>query len=150
MPELLPDNPGARTAALKWIGRVVEARGTLSRSLTNPIGTGPFKFIEYIPNQSIKVARNPDYWRPGRPYLDGIEYTIIANRSTAIQKKAPASASDIAQSSFRQKWRLWAFIMASRCASPWCFSVERAYWLRSVVVLLPRGTDSPWLATTSP
>ena len=27
---------------------------------------------------------NPDYWKPGRPYLDGIEYTIIPNRSTAI------------------------------------------------------------------
>ena len=51
---------------------------------THPIGTGPFKFVEYKPNQSIKVARNPDYWKPGRPYLDGIEYTIIANRSTAI------------------------------------------------------------------
>ena len=33
---------------------------------------------------SIKVARNPNYWKPGRPYLDGIEYTIIPNRSTAI------------------------------------------------------------------
>ena len=51
---------------------------------SHPIGTGPFKFVEYKPNQSIKVARNPDYWKPGRPYLDGIEYTIIANRSTAI------------------------------------------------------------------
>lgn len=51
---------------------------------THPIGTGPFKFVEYKPNQSIKVACNPDYWKPGRPYLDGIEYTIIANRSTAI------------------------------------------------------------------
>ena len=50
----------------------------------HPIGIGPFKFVEYKPNQSIKVARNPDYWKPGRPYLDGIEYTIIANRSTAI------------------------------------------------------------------
>ncbi len=47
-----------------------------------PIGTGPFKFVEYKPNQSIKVTRNPNYWKPGRPYLDGIEYTIIANRST--------------------------------------------------------------------
>ena len=28
--------------------------------------------------------RNPNYWKPGRPYLDGIEYTIIPNRSTAI------------------------------------------------------------------
>ena len=51
---------------------------------THPIGTGLFKFAEYKPNQSIKVTRNPDYWRPGRPYLDGIEYTMIANRSTAI------------------------------------------------------------------
>jgi peptide/nickel transport system substrate-binding protein len=49
-----------------------------------PIGTGPFKFVEYKPNQHIKVARNPDYWKPGRPYLDGIEYQIIPNRSTAI------------------------------------------------------------------
>jgi peptide/nickel transport system substrate-binding protein len=50
----------------------------------HPIGTGPFKFVDYKPNQYIKLARNPDYWKPGRPYLDGIEYTIIPNRSTAI------------------------------------------------------------------
>jgi peptide/nickel transport system substrate-binding protein len=49
-----------------------------------PIGTGPFKFVEYKPNEGIKVVRNPDYWKKGRPYLDGIEYTIIPNRSTAI------------------------------------------------------------------
>ena len=48
----------------------------------HPIGTGPFKFVEFKPNESIKVVRNPDYWKPGRPYLDGIEYTIIANPST--------------------------------------------------------------------
>src|SRR5215470_1162728 len=50
----------------------------------HPIGTGPFKFVEFKPNQSIKVARNPDYWKPGLPYLDGIEYTLTKNRSTAI------------------------------------------------------------------
>jgi peptide/nickel transport system substrate-binding protein len=50
----------------------------------HPIGTGPFKFVEFKPNESIKLARNPDYWKPGRPWLDGIEYTIIPNRSTAI------------------------------------------------------------------
>ena len=50
----------------------------------HPIGTGPFKFVEFKPNQSIKVVRNPDYWKPGKPYLDGIEYTIIPNRSTAM------------------------------------------------------------------
>src|SRR5271169_2543344 len=51
---------------------------------THPIGTGPFKFVEFKPNESITVARNPDYWKKGRPYLDGIEYTIIPDRSTAI------------------------------------------------------------------
>jgi peptide/nickel transport system substrate-binding protein len=51
---------------------------------TNPIGTGPFKFVEFKPNESIKVMRNPDYWKKGRPYLDGIEYTIIRNVSTGI------------------------------------------------------------------
>jgi peptide/nickel transport system substrate-binding protein len=50
----------------------------------HPIGTGPFEFVEFKPNEYIKVARNPDYWKSGRPYLDGIEYTVIPNRSTAI------------------------------------------------------------------
>src|SRR5580693_4052814 len=48
----------------------------------HPIGTGPFKFVEFKPNETIKLARNPDYWKPGRPYLDGIEYTIIKEMST--------------------------------------------------------------------
>ena len=49
---------------------------------SRPVGTGPFKFVEYKPNERITLSRNPDYWKPGRPYLDGIEYTIIANAST--------------------------------------------------------------------
>ena len=49
-----------------------------------PIGTGPFKFVEFKPNERIVLARNPDYWKQGRPYLDGIEYTIIRNASTWI------------------------------------------------------------------
>ena len=51
---------------------------------TKPIGTGPFKFAEFRPNDSMRLTRNPDYWKPGLPYLEGIEYTIIPNRSTAI------------------------------------------------------------------
>jgi len=49
----------------------------------HPIGTGPFKFVEFKPNEYIKVARNTDYWKKDRPYLDGIEYTIVRNPSTA-------------------------------------------------------------------
>jgi len=58
---------------------------TVSRSCPvggkHPIGTGPFKFVSYKPNESIRLTRNPDYWKPDRPYLDGIEWTI---RSTAL------------------------------------------------------------------
>jgi peptide/nickel transport system substrate-binding protein len=50
----------------------------------HPIGTGPFKFVEFKTNESIKLTRNPDYWKKGFPHLDGIEFTIIPNRSTAI------------------------------------------------------------------
>ena len=40
---------------------------------TKPIGTGPFKFVEFKRNESIKLVRNPDYWKKGKPYLDAIE-----------------------------------------------------------------------------
>ena len=49
----------------------------------NPIGTGPYRFVEYRRNEGIKLARNKAYWKPGLPHLDGIEFTIVPNRSTA-------------------------------------------------------------------
>jgi peptide/nickel transport system substrate-binding protein len=61
----------------------------------HPIGTGPFKFVDFKPNQSITVVRNPDYWKPGRPYLDGIEYTIIKDVSTRLLSFCPAKTTRI-------------------------------------------------------
>ena len=49
---------------------------------TKPIGTGPFKFVEFKSNESVKLVRNPDYWRKGHPYIDAIEWRVISNRST--------------------------------------------------------------------
>ena len=51
---------------------------------TKPVGTGPFKFVEFKQNEIIRLTRNTEYWRPGLPYLDGIELPIITNRSTAV------------------------------------------------------------------
>src|SRR6266446_4357110 len=48
----------------------------------HPIGTGPFKFVEFKPNESVRLTRNPDYWKPGRPYLDGLEFPIVASVAT--------------------------------------------------------------------
>jgi peptide/nickel transport system substrate-binding protein len=51
---------------------------------TRPIGTGPFKFVEFKQNEGIKLTKNQDYWKKGRPYLDGIEFTIVPNRGTSM------------------------------------------------------------------
>ncbi len=51
---------------------------------SRPIGTGPFKVTEFKRNESIKLVRNPDYWKKGRPYLDAIDWRIVPNRSTRL------------------------------------------------------------------
>lgn len=51
---------------------------------TNPIGTGPFKFVEFKTNEVIRFEKNKDYWKKGKPHLDGHEWRIIPNRSTRI------------------------------------------------------------------
>ena len=51
---------------------------------TKPIGTGPFKFSEFKGNEVIRLVRNPDYFKKGKPYVDAIEMRIITNRSTRI------------------------------------------------------------------
>ena len=51
---------------------------------SKPIGTGPFKVIDFKRNESIKLVRNPDYWKKGRPYLDAIDWKIVPNRSTRM------------------------------------------------------------------
>jgi peptide/nickel transport system substrate-binding protein len=53
-----------------------------SQMRQHPIGTGPFKFVEYKPNEYIKLIRNADYWKPDRPYLDGLEFPIVGNVAT--------------------------------------------------------------------
>ena len=49
---------------------------------TRPVGTGPFKFVEWVRGSRFVVTRNPDYWRPGRPYLDQLVFRGIQNTET--------------------------------------------------------------------
>ncbi|MBV8393626.1 MAG: ABC transporter substrate-binding protein [Alphaproteobacteria bacterium] len=51
---------------------------------TRPIGTGPFKVTEFKRNEVIKLVRNPDYFKKGKPYLDAIEWKIVPNRGTRM------------------------------------------------------------------
>ncbi|PZG19555.1 ABC transporter substrate-binding protein [Nonomuraea aridisoli] len=50
-----------------------------------PVGTGPFIFKEYVPDNRMVVTRNPGYWRKGLPYLDEIEFRILPDSQTRAQ-----------------------------------------------------------------
>lgn len=50
-----------------------------------PVGAGPWKFVRWADNEVIVVTRNDSYWKPGRPYLDGIEFNIIPELATALR-----------------------------------------------------------------
>jgi peptide/nickel transport system permease protein/peptide/nickel transport system substrate-binding protein len=50
-----------------------------------PVGAGPWKFVSWTDNDKVVVTRNDNYWRPGRPYLDGIEFSIIPESATALR-----------------------------------------------------------------
>ena len=60
----------------------------------NPVGTGPFKFVEWQDNTLIKLVRNTNYWGDA-PYLDAIEARIINEHNTAV-RAVTAGEADIA------------------------------------------------------
>ncbi|MEO9122935.1 MAG: ABC transporter substrate-binding protein [Burkholderiaceae bacterium] len=47
----------------------------------HPVGTGPFKFVDYQPKVSLTLERNPEYWG-GAPKLDKLVYRFITEPST--------------------------------------------------------------------
>lgn len=56
---------------------------------TNLIGTGPFRFVDWVPNQRFEAEKNPDYWGTDAagnqlPYLDAIEFRPIPEIETRL------------------------------------------------------------------
>ena len=47
-------------------------------------GTGPFIMTSFAPRQKIELKRNPHYYRPGEPYVDGLVGTFIASGSVRL------------------------------------------------------------------
>ncbi|MCH8051824.1 MAG: ABC transporter substrate-binding protein [Chloroflexi bacterium] len=50
----------------------------------NAFGSGPFMLEEFLGNERVVLKRNPDYFIPDRPYLDGITYVIITDNASLL------------------------------------------------------------------
>lgn len=48
------------------------------------IGTGPFKWSEYVPGNKVTLVRNDKYWQSGRPYLDRVELQIVDDKQSMV------------------------------------------------------------------
>lgn len=62
----------------------VELNGDLRQVM---VGTGPFRFLEFMPNSHVYLEKNEGYWLEGRPYLDRVELQVIPDdtaRTTAL------------------------------------------------------------------
>ena len=68
-----------------WIlaPEVVQQFGDLKKP-ESAIGTGPFLLERYEPNVKAVFKRNPDYFRTGQPYVDGVEWLVLEDESTGL------------------------------------------------------------------
>ncbi|MGH3274159.1 MAG: ABC transporter substrate-binding protein [Streptosporangiaceae bacterium] len=51
----------------------------------HPVGTGPFQFVSWVPNEKIVVKRAANYFQAGRPYLNGITFEFLPNEESRVQ-----------------------------------------------------------------
>ncbi len=79
-----------------------------------PIGTGPFRFTDFRAGDSVTAERNPNYRKPGRPYLDRILFkffrtsdaAIEALKAGSVQGVSPLQESEARDLSFHSSVRL--------------------------------------------
>ncbi len=50
-----------------------------------PVGTGPMTFVRWDDGDRVVLQRNPHYWQPDRPYLDGIELKVMTDTNVAVR-----------------------------------------------------------------
>ncbi|MDI3473335.1 MAG: peptide/nickel transport system substrate-binding protein [Thermotogaceae bacterium] len=75
-----------------------EAEGWGDEFTLHPVGTGPFKMVEWIKDDHMTFIRNDDYWGEEKPYLKKVTYKFIPNKSVlavALMSGEVDIASDI-------------------------------------------------------
>ena len=77
-------------------------------SNTRAVGTGPFKFVEWVQGQYLRFEKNPNYWQSGRPYLDAVQVNVKADIQTMTAELEAGAADLIVLPSWRDFVRLKA------------------------------------------
>ena len=97
LPGILSDRAGMMVSptALK-----AAATGNVART---PVGAGAYAFVSWADGEKIVVKRNEKYWKPNRPYPDGIELSIIPELTTGARSVTAGQNDLIYQLPPRQK-----------------------------------------------
>jgi peptide/nickel transport system substrate-binding protein len=77
------------SGSMQMISKAYVDKNGIDAARWNPVGTGPFILSEFQRDAKLTFKRNPNYWDTGKPYLDGITMTVIADatvRKLAFQK----------------------------------------------------------------
>lgn len=96
--------PVALTGSTGRAGTIVSKRAVEQYGKAfgrNPVGTGPFKFAGWRENESIKLERNPDYFEPGLPYLDGVQILLIKEPTAAVAAMMSGQVDGMSLSPFQ-------------------------------------------------
>ena len=62
-----------------WIGEPSSLDDT-----TQAVGTGPFRFVEWLPGTRVVLERFDGYWKEGQPYLDRVEILLLPDEETLV------------------------------------------------------------------
>jgi len=65
-----------------WGDAVIVSPKSAATNVTNPIGTGPFKFVDWVKGDHVDLVRNPDYWGTA-PKLDKVTFKFIGDPTAA-------------------------------------------------------------------
>jgi len=97
LPGILSDRAGMMVspAALK-----ASSAGNVTRT---PVGAGAYVFVSWADGEKIVVKRHEKYWKPNRPYPDGIEFSIIPELTTGARSVTAGQNDLIYQLPPRQK-----------------------------------------------
>jgi peptide/nickel transport system substrate-binding protein len=75
------DLTGMFSGAFNVISKASFDKNGIEYTRSHPIGTGPFKFVEYVRDSKLSYTKNPDYWDAGKPYVDGVVYNVVAEET---------------------------------------------------------------------